>query len=164
MQAFTAGTYSWTVPNGVTSVIVEMWVGGGAGNLNLNGGHIGGAGGYGKGPVSVIPGSTIIITVGQGAPGVTTWSGGSYSNSSRNGGDTSFGGIVTATGGTSGTAWWSGNAPSGSSNCLLNCTSTTNVTCVLSVGNRYGNGSLGGFYPTSTQTANGQDGFLILIF
>jgi len=168
MQVFTAGTYNWTVPAGVTSVIVEMWGGGGAGNINLNAGFSGGAGGYGKGPVSVTPGNVITITVGHGAPGAYCSTVNCQANSSSDGENTSFGGIVTATGGISGNDWPTGQAASGTSNCLISCTSSlTKIPCVQSVGVSYGVGSSGKNYYTNTYpnfTADGKDGFLILTY
>jgi hypothetical protein len=172
MQVFSAGTYYWTVPNGVTSVIVEMWGGGGAGNINLKSGISGGAGGYGKGPVSVTPGNVITITVGQGAAGAYCNSYHCYVNPVSDGGNTSFGGIVTATGGLSGYDWRTGQAASGTSNCLISCSSTlTRTPCVLGVGASYGLGSLGvNNYANNNapnggnSTANGNDGFLILTY
>ncbi len=66
----TSGT--WTVPLGVTEIIVEVWGAGGAGggvngsngNTRLGGG--GGGGAYAKSKLEVIPGNTLTIVVGQG--------------------------------------------------------------------------------------------------
>lgn len=89
---------SFTIPAGVTRVIVEVWGGGGnggradpvAGNSNSGGG--GGGGGYGRQAFTVTPGTVYTVTVG--GPG----------------GASSFGSLISATGGQNG-----GNAtyPSG---------------------------------------------------
>ncbi len=73
----TAGSGSWTVPDGVTSVILKSWGGGGAGGStfndamstgNLRGG--GGAGGsYASKTIAVTPGDVIDFTVGKGGDG-----------------------------------------------------------------------------------------------
>ena len=63
---------TWTVPAGVTEIIVEAWGGGGAGGgvngarstTRLGGG--GGGGAYTKSKLTVVPGSTITVVVGQG--------------------------------------------------------------------------------------------------
>ncbi len=93
MQVFnTNGTF--VVPTGVTRIMVELW-GGGGGGADYNAqfgvhGTGGGGGGYGKQLLNVIPGTSYQVTVGQGGP------------SSSNGGNSSFGGLVTATGGFAG--------------------------------------------------------------
>ena len=101
-QTFTSsGTF--TVPAGVTTVQVEAWGGGGAGGGVASGifpptraGGGGGGGAYAKNSsVTVIPGSTITVTVGAGGAGV----GGADGN---NGGSSSFGGLVTVSGGLGG--------------------------------------------------------------
>jgi hypothetical protein len=77
---------SFVVPGGVTRIMVELWGGGGGGSDSVYGGG-GGGGGYGKQLLNVIPGTTNQVTVGQGG------------SSSTNGGNSSFGGLVNATGG-----------------------------------------------------------------
>lgn len=73
----TAGTFSWTVPDGVTSVTVECWGGGGAGGSVTNAGGTTGssstAGGGGAGGayvmktnIAVTPGNNYTVTVGSG--------------------------------------------------------------------------------------------------
>ncbi len=77
-QEFTTpGTYSWTVPNGVTSISVAGIGGGGAGSQKASGGT-GGGGGQLKyaNNISVTPGQVYTIVVGEG--GIT---GGDYGNS-----------------------------------------------------------------------------------
>lgn len=63
----TPGTYTFTVPSGVTSITVEAWgAGGGGGNGGGGGGNGGGGGGYAKSTFAVTPGSTYYYTVGLG--------------------------------------------------------------------------------------------------
>lgn len=65
------GLYDWTVPNGVTSINAVL-IGGGA---NGNGTSLGGAGGelcYFNG-LTVTPGSTLKIKVGNGGDGTNAW-------------------------------------------------------------------------------------------
>ena len=72
-QTFTfTSSGTWVCPTGVTSITVECWGGGGAGGGSItvlypNAGAGGGGGGYTKTTsVTVIPGNSYIITVGQG--------------------------------------------------------------------------------------------------
>lgn len=74
-QTFTSsGTF--TVPPGVTSIIVECWGGGGAGggttSNNSKGGGGGAGGAYSKKTLSVVPGTNYTVTVGGGASGSTS--------------------------------------------------------------------------------------------
>jgi len=62
----TAGTFSWVVPSGVTS-IAGLTVGGGAGGVQFSGGG-GGALAYVNG-ISVTPGETLTVEVGAGGAG-----------------------------------------------------------------------------------------------
>lgn len=57
--------YDWTVPVGVTEIMVELW--GGGGGSHMGGG--GGAGGYVKAIFEVIPGDKFTIVVGGGGQG-----------------------------------------------------------------------------------------------
>lgn len=98
-QTFTAsGTF--VVPAGVTSVTVQAWGGGGAGGGCTNQSRAtggGGAGGsYTNSTVSVTPGASYTVTVGNGGLGASAANGGS-------GGTSSFGALVTAIGGAGGT-------------------------------------------------------------
>ena len=95
-----AGTYNFTVPDGVYYVFAEVWGGGGGGGgtgaANSAGGG-GGAGQYRSGWVPVTPGSTITVTVGAaGTAGANTGGNGG------SGGTSSFGSLVSATGGSGG--------------------------------------------------------------
>jgi hypothetical protein len=74
-QTFTTnGTF--TVPAGVTSIIVECWGGGGAGGGTTTDTRYGGGGGaggaYARRTLSVSPGNTFTVTVGGTAAGATT--------------------------------------------------------------------------------------------
>ena len=96
VQSF-ASSGVFSVPAGVTQVEVEVW-GGGAGSFAsvpglASGG--GSAGGYAKKLViGLVPGQAIAVTVGGGGVGGTTVGG-----SAAAGGTSSFGQIVSATGG-----------------------------------------------------------------
>ena len=72
----TSGSYTFTVPAGVTSVTVECWGGGGNGGNRTSNGTTGGGGGgaYARSVISVVPGSTYDVRVGTGgsATSVTT--------------------------------------------------------------------------------------------
>ena len=105
INAQTTITYTangtFTVPAGVTTVKVEAWGGGGAGggaapalgNVAAGGG---GGGAYVKNiSVGVTPGAAISVTVGAGGLGVSVADG-------NNGGNSDFGGLVTANGGKAG--------------------------------------------------------------
>jgi hypothetical protein len=96
MEVFSApGTFSFTVPSGITKIMIEVWgAGGGGGNSSVNAvGTMtsGSGGGYGKEIFSVTPGTTYSIVVGAGGT-----SGGG------NGGTSSFGSLISATGGQGG--------------------------------------------------------------
>ena len=95
-QVFDA-TGIFTVPAGITKIMVECWGAGGGGSdytygnpgntLTANIG--GGAGGYGKSIFTVTSGANYLVTVGLG---------GAYNNA---GGNSSFGSLLTSNGGTS---------------------------------------------------------------
>jgi hypothetical protein len=107
----TPGTYSWTVPPGVTSICIEAWGAGGNGGAGLSGGQSaggGGGGGYGYQCFTVIPGTQYTVIVGSGGSGSSTSSvsstigslisvlgGGSGTNATLN---------TSGTGGTGGTS------------------------------------------------------------
>jgi hypothetical protein len=96
VQIFTSsGTF--TVPTGVTKLIVDVWGGGGGGANSIVGGTgaAGGSGGYGRAYVSgLTPGASITVTVGGGGnAGAGSGGGGSA------GGTSSFGSYLSCTGG-----------------------------------------------------------------
>lgn len=79
-----AGTYSWTVPDGVTEVSA-IAVGGGGGGAGDHDGTGGGGGGLGwKNNISVTPGDTLTVVVGNGG------NGGNGNGTYGNGGSTSY--------------------------------------------------------------------------
>ena len=109
---------SWKCPTGITSIQVECWGAGGAGGSastatvagNRSGGG-GGAGSYVKKTITVVPGTTYNIIVGQGGyKGSTLSANGYYGNL---GGRSEFSGgaiaALVASGGTGGSGAGSGN-------------------------------------------------------
>ena len=97
IQAFTAsGTF--TVPAGVTKVMVTV-VGAGGGGGGDSGSAAGAGGGAGGAAIKTItgltPGDTVAVTIGAGGAGVS-------SGTAATGGTSSFGAYCSATGGTGG--------------------------------------------------------------
>jgi hypothetical protein len=90
----TVGSYSWTVPAGITQVCV-ICIGGGSGGYSTTSGG-GGQLRYING-TSVTPGSLVSVTVGVGGSHF-------YPATSDAGGASSFGAVITATGG-GGSSW-----------------------------------------------------------
>ena len=94
---------SWIVPAGVSNVRVRIWGGGGAGGPGFGGAGGGGAGGgYAESFCNVTPGQGIVVTIGNGGVGAGT-----------NGGNSSFGDWVAATGGLAGSGGGNGIGGSG---------------------------------------------------
>lgn len=103
-QVYTAhGSFTWTVPAGVTGVYIRaVGAGGsGAGGTAAKGGGGGGAGGYTEGPLAVTPGQVLTIVVGTGGAAPSAGA-----NDGNNGGNTTVAiGATTyfqATGGSGG--------------------------------------------------------------
>jgi hypothetical protein len=72
-EYITPGTYSWTAPEGVTSVCVVCVGAGGGPAGNTNGGAGAGGGGLGwKNNIPVIPGQSYAVVVGAGGGRVTS--------------------------------------------------------------------------------------------
>lgn len=100
--AFTApGTYTFTVPAGVTSLTGKLWGAGGGGGGGYQpavgpsgyGGGGGGGGQYVEGIINVTPGQDYTVIVGAGGAG------GEMSNAAGvNGGQSSFGTIIAGAG------------------------------------------------------------------
>lgn len=94
----TAGTFTFTVPAGITKVYVVMCIGGGGGaggGAGTGAASSGGGGGAVKQWVLIsglTPGDSITVTVGAGGMGASTGTG-------QSGGTSSFGAYVTAAGG-----------------------------------------------------------------
>jgi len=162
-QVFTSsGTF--TVPEGVTQIIVEVVGGGGGGGAgsgyeNYAGG--GGGGGYGKGYFSVLSGETYSVVVGSGGIGAVYTSG--YTAGAA-GGSSSFGSLISATGGAGGGAALNANGLGGTSSAMffgVGQTGSTHVT-VLSghpSSTIYGYGGAGGH---SSSNKNGYNGVVIV--
>jgi hypothetical protein len=130
---------SFTVPVGVTKLMVELWGAGGGGGGSGGGGYSnsggtgggGGGGGYVKDIITVTPGQSIPVTVGlggsggsggascgincSGQPGSDGTGGGSsiFSSANAQGGDDGAGGGGGQNGspGTNGSGGFGGNAP-----------------------------------------------------
>lgn len=101
----TAGSYSWTVPIGVTSVSV-VCVGGGGNGSTTNGGGAGGALAY-KNTISTTPGSVMTVNVGGSGQAST------FSTVTANGGNAGGGTYTSAIGGTYSGADGGGNGGAG---------------------------------------------------
>ncbi len=113
-----AGTYSWTCPPGVSSVLARMWGAGGSGGsagAGLPGGG-GGGGGYEEVLIAVAAGTSYPIQVGGGTSGSTT---------------TAFANLVQVSGGNNGTAGQTGQVGVGGSAGLP---STTSINFIGSFG------------------------------
>lgn len=106
------GNYTFTVPPGVSAILVEAWGGGGGGGgssfgaTDAGGGGGGGGGGYGKSIISVTPGQVFNLVVGAGGAkgigsGVVCCING---GDGGDGGDSTFGPgpLLRATGGAGG--------------------------------------------------------------
>lgn len=109
IQAFTvSGTF--TIPSGVTKVLVEVWGGGGGGGgtnvVGASGGG-GGGGGYGRGIYDLVPGSAIAVTIGAGGAG------GGSTATGASGGSSSFGTLLSCAGGIGGSPYVGGSGGGG---------------------------------------------------
>jgi len=85
-----SGTSTWVAPDGVTEVEYLVVAGGGGGGGNRGGG--GGAGGFRTGFLTVVPGNSYTVTVGNGGAG------GVNNTYGANGGNSTFD-AITSTGG-----------------------------------------------------------------
>jgi hypothetical protein len=121
----TAGTFTFTVPTGITKVMVEVWGGGGGAALNN---RSGGGGGYAKGIVTVTPGTGVTVTVGAGGTG------GQPNGSSGVAGGTSSFSTISATGGAGDTPSTHGTGGTGSGGSILNLTGLQGYVANASVG------------------------------
>lgn len=93
---------TWTVPENVKEIFVQVFGGGGSG-----GGGGGGGGGYMNfGVFTVTPGTSYAITIGAGGSGSATYYG-------QNGGKTSFGELLSADGGQHGDDYIGGSGGTG---------------------------------------------------
>jgi hypothetical protein len=142
MQVYaTAGTNTFTVPAGVTKIMIEVWGGGGGGGASgANPGSPAGGGGYGKDIITVTPGTAYTVTVG--AAGVQGTSGASGTT----GGTTSVGTLISATGGAGGGANCGGPGWGGSSTARINVAGQRGQvygSCSTGVGGSSPNGGYG---------------------
>jgi hypothetical protein len=86
-----SGTFNWTAPAGITSVLVECWGAGGGGTRGSGtgadiGGYGGGGGAYARlNALTVIPGHSYALTVGLGGQAGTS------SGAAKNGAASTFG-------------------------------------------------------------------------
>jgi len=182
-QAFSTTT-TVTIPCGVTSITVEAWGGGGAGSTLTAGtnGAGGGGGAYSKGVVTVIPGYTYQVTIGQGgsngSAGGDSWfntvstilaKGGSgvaqNSNIGATGGQASVGfGTTKFSGGTgaigtgSGTTGYSGGGGSSAGTIANGSNGVANVNSGGTAPAGGGNGGSGGAFATPSGVAGSTPG------
>ncbi|MFN5459452.1 MAG: hypothetical protein ACK5AY_06050 [Bacteroidota bacterium] len=144
MQVYaTSGTFTFTVPVGVTKIMVECWGagGGGAGTNSGNSGG-GGGGGYGKQILTVVPGNNYSVVVGAGG------SGGAAGVSGGNGGTSSFGTgpLISATGGSGGAAPTGIGGVGGTSSATINISGENGRYGMSNSGIAYGGAAAqGGF-------------------
>jgi hypothetical protein len=150
------GTIIWTVPSEVSQITVEAWGGGGGGAAGTfsSGGGGGGGGGYGEGTFNVTSGAVYAVVVGSGSYG-------SYSN----GGSSSFGSLVTSTGGSDGgSSGGSGGTSIVDSSAQSPMTSTgmaggnSNRSCSPTGGNNNGLNMTGGCNGGSAGGSSGGNG------
>ena len=145
----TAGTSTWTLPTGVSKVMIEVWGGGGGGSGTCNqsgctagyAGLGGGSGAYFKGLVTVS--SNLTVVVGAGGAGGSN-SGSNATGKGSSGGTSSVTGTgvsIITTGGTGGSVYTTGVPGVGGS-----VTSTTGsiAGCTWSVAGYPGYWSVGG--------------------
>lgn len=122
IQTFTSSG-SFTVPDGVTTLYLSGCAGGGGGGGGggnpTTGSSGGGGGGGGAGniainqSVTVVPGQTYTVTIGaRGNGGANSGSGSSDGKNGTGGGTTSFGSLLTLSGGGAGLGGVSGGNPS----------------------------------------------------
>ena len=110
----TAGTYAWTCPGGVTSVLAECWGAGGGGSSG-NTGAGGGGGEYAAATVAVTPGNVYTLVVGTGGSGGpgTTKNTGNHGNGGTKSAFTGDTQTVTAHGGGGGSSGGGGGGGTG---------------------------------------------------
>jgi len=105
----TVGSNSFTVPAGITRVLVEVWGGGGGGGASggfpTQNGSGGGAGGYSRSVLNVTPGATYSVFIGAGGNGGDPAQNGGSSSLRDLGGTT----LLLSNGGTGGSRGGSGS-------------------------------------------------------
>jgi len=152
----TAGTYNdFVVPANVYQIMVCVWGGGGSGGSGnvyaSTHGRGGDGGGYAQGIVDVIPGQ-VLPTITVGAGGAIT---GSNSAQGNAGGTSSFGTLLTATGGAGGlnNSTSAGTAGTGTASATLRRTFTATgglagYATSVNNGQGTGGGGAGSIYGT----------------
>lgn len=139
LLSFTATT-TWTVPAGVYRIHPRVWGGGGGGggssSLSFPGGG-GGGGGHAEGTYAVTPAQVLPITVAASV------------GAGVNGGSSSVGSLITATGGLAGAAGTSGGVGAGGAG-------GSSAGGLLAIGG--GVGSAGIFYGSGTTAIEGGTG------
>lgn len=108
---------TWTVPDGVTEIFVQVFGGGGAGTYDASDFYRGGGGGSGHmntAYLKVTPGQKFAVTIGAGGVSSSKWW------NANPGGTTSFGSEVLANGGEGGRAENGGNGGAGGGSTGLN--------------------------------------------
>ena len=131
----TPGTYSWTVPPGVTSICIEAWSGGGGGGgsaatnaaYEAYPGGGGGGGGYAYQCFTVVQGTVYDVNIGAGGQGAKN-----STSDGLSGGSSSVGNLIQVIGGEGGKK--------------------------LSASITGGNGGLGGYSSNNTFTITGSNG------
>ena len=150
MQVYaTPGSFTFTIPAGISKIMVEVW-GAGAGGSGCGQNFAGGGGAYGKGIYTVTPGANHTVTVGAGGAGGTT-----LGASGAAGGASSFGALISANGGTSGQG--------GTSSAPFNISGGDSYTGYNTRGQNGGSGAYGGQggrtpLDTSDNSGNGRNG------
>jgi hypothetical protein len=155
LTTFDVGSGNWTVPAGITKVLVEVW-GGGGGGSNGSGG---GGGGYVRAVFNVTPGSNISYSVGFGGSGVNADPAGATGESSTVTINAPNIYVVTATGGFGGGGTQTGmSVAHGGNGSIIGPPGHTNFiilaggTGKFSVNNFFNNGA------TYYEHAHGADG------
>jgi hypothetical protein len=162
-QAYTTGgTYTWTVPAGVTSISV-VCVGGGGSGFARGAGSAGGGGGLGyKNNITVSPGQQYTVVVGDGGPRT----GAAAENTPGiAGGDSYFNNTSTVAGYGGGGGIASGNASGGSyvgdgggNGGAGRYYSSPYAAGGGGAGGYAGNGGIGGSYPNASASGTGGGG------
>ncbi len=146
----TAGSYTWTVPSGVSSIqIVATGGGGGGGGMSgTTPGETGGAGGVVTSTVSVTTGEILDIVVGGGGGAGSNQTTGIFGPSGGGGGSTDVTAsglvIIAGGGGGGGGANWGGNATPGGNGGGSGGAGGSGGTGANGSGGSGGNGGVGG--------------------
>jgi len=151
IYTYTGTNQSFTVPTGITSIAVYLWGAGGGGNSSYS--RVGGAGAMIQGVITVTPGQTLTIIVGQGGSqggSAVTYGGGgrtgtTYPSFVGSGGGRS---AIQITAGTdyaaAGGGGGSGGNPGGSATFLGTANASGTSQTPQSIGGGYGGSQTGG--------------------